>query len=259
MRLTLPLLLLFLSAAAHAASERQAPPAGAPAKAPPQFTRFTPDELSRGFMALAFGSDLRTVARKPMIRRFDRAIRVHVINKGTVDRTAQIKKIVAEYATQMPALGLTLTDEAAADVKLHLMNEKNFAGALIEAFGAKIARTFIARTEPQCMTSVQSDGEGKIIRSFSFIIVDRGEATFLDCAYHEMLHALGLTNHDQRNRFTTLNQDRLVGYLSAYDLALLRLLYDDRMRPGMDRKTVRTLLPRLIESLPAEVRAKPGG
>ena len=65
----------------------------------------------------------------------------------------------------------------------------------------------------------------------------QGRRVFLDCAYHELLHAFGLSNHDQSNPWTTLNQTR-VGYLSVYDRALLTLLYDPRIAPGMSRNEV---------------------
>ena len=74
------------------------------------------------------------------------------------------------------------------------------------------------------MTSVKSNAGGDIMRAVSFIIVDKGDDVFLDCAYHELLHAFGLSNHDQHNPWTTLNQRRMVGYLTVYDRALLTLL-----------------------------------
>ena len=102
-----------------------------------------------------------------------------------------------------------------------------------------MARAFVSRTDPQCMTSVKSTADGKIVHSVSFIIVDKGDDVFLDCAYHELLHALGLSNHDQHNPWTTLNQKRMVGYLTVYDRSLLTLLYDPRLKPGMTVRQVR--------------------
>ena len=87
------------------------------------------------------------------------------------------------------------------------------------------------------------------MRSVSFIIVDKGDDVFLDCAYHELLHAFGLSNHDQRNPWTTLNQKRMVGYLSVYDRALLTLLYDPRIKPGMTAAQARAMLPGVIDDL----------
>jgi hypothetical protein len=87
------------------------------------------------------------------------------------------------------------------------------------------------------------------VHSVSFIIVDKGDDVFLDCAYHELLHAFGLSNHDQHNPWTTLNQKRMVGYLSVYDRSLLTLLYDPRIRPGMTVRQARTVMPAAIADL----------
>ena len=234
---------------ALAASGKEPPPPGAFKGAPPQYTRFTTHELTRGFMALAFGSDLRIGATPRGIRRFDHPIAAHVISSGSVDRSAAMTRVIEEYARKVPNLHLRVSADPRAAMQVRLIDEKDFNAALRAAFGAKIAKTFIARTDPQCMTSVKSDSEGAILHAVSFIIVDQGDDVFLDCAYHELLHAFGLSNHDQHNPWTTLNQDRMVGYLSVYDRDLVTLLYDPRIRPGMTRRQVRRLLPRLIGDL----------
>jgi hypothetical protein len=241
---------LLAIAPALAASGKRPPPAGTHDNAPPQFTRFSAKELERGFLALAFGSDLRIGARPRGVRRFDHPIRAAVMSRGSVDRAAAMQRIIEEYAHKVPELHLSLaTNPDNADITLRLIDEKDFPSALRDAFGARITKTFIERTDPQCMTSVKSDSDGAIVHSVSFIIVDQGEDVFLDCAYHELLHALGLSNHDQQNPWTTLNQNRMVGYLTVYDHALLTLLYDRRIRPGMTRGQVRRVLPELIRSL----------
>jgi Protein of unknown function (DUF2927). len=243
--------LISLSAAALAASGKQPAPAGSFKGAPPQYTRFSTAELSRGFLALAFGSDLRIGAGPRGIRRFDHPIRAHVIAGGSVDRAAAMARVIDEYARKVPNLQLSIGSgtKPPPDIELRLIDEKDFKSALRAAFGAKVTQAFIARTDPQCMTSVKSDADGEIMRAVSFIIVDKGDDVFLDCAYHELLHAFGLSNHDQRNPWTTLNQKRMVGYLSVYDRALLTLLYDPRLTPGMTAKQARATLPRVIKDL----------
>jgi hypothetical protein len=207
-------------------------------------------ELTRGFFALAFGSDLRIGARPRGIRRFDHPIRVAVVAGGSVGRVAAMTRVIDEYAAKIPNLHLNIASNAAsADIEVRLIDEKNFKSALQAAFGAKVTKTFVARTDPQCMTSVKSSTEGDIVRAVSFIIVDQGDDVFLDCAYHELLHAFGLSNHDQRNPWTTLNQKRMVGYLTAYDRALLTLLYDPRLTPGMTAAKARAELPHVIQDL----------
>jgi DUF2927 family protein len=241
--------LIAMMTASLAASDRQPAPPGAFDGAPPQYTQFSTAELERGFLALAFGSDLRIGARPTGIRRFDHAISAHVTGGGTVDRRIAMSRAIADYARAVPDLHLSETSAGSADIELRLIDEKDFQSALQAAFGAKIARTFVTRTDPQCMTSVKSTADGKIVHSISFIIVDKGDDVFLDCAYHELLHAFGLSNHDQRNPWTTLNQKRMVGYLTVYDRALLTLLYDPRISPGMTVRQARAVLPGIIEEL----------
>jgi DUF2927 family protein len=241
--------LIAMMAAALAASDRQQAPPGAFDGAPPQYTRFSTAELERGFLALAFGSDLRIGARPTGIRRFDHPISAHVTGGGAVDRRAAMSRAIGDYARAVPGLHLSETSAGSADIELRLIDEKDFQSALQAAFGAKIASTFVSRTDPQCMTSVKSTADGKIVHSISFIIVDKGDEVFLDCAYHELLHAFGLSNHDQHNPWTTLNQKRMVGYLTVYDRALLTLLYDPRISPGMTVRQARAVLPGIIEEL----------
>src|SRR5262245_45887570 len=192
--------LISLVTAALGASGRQPPPPGSFDGAPTQYTHFTAAELTRGFLALAFGSDLRIGARPLGIRRFDHPIRVRIIGGGTVDRIDAMARIIDQYTREVPSLALSVAPpSAAADIELRLIDEKDFQSALEAAFGTRVAKTFVSRTDPQCMTSVKSTADGKIVHSVSFIIVDKGEDVFLDCAYHELLHALGLSNHDQHN------------------------------------------------------------
>ena len=235
---------------AQAASDKEPPPAGAFKGAPAEYTKFATAEIVRGFMALAFGSDMRIGARPKGVRRFDRPVKIYVQNGGSTDRTAQMKRVIAEYAAKIPTLKVSEANATeSADVLVRLIDEKDFASALVQSFGRATARAFVAKTNPQCMTSVRSRTDGVIERAVSFIIVDKGEDVFLDCAYHELLHAFGLSSHDQRNPWTTLNQKRMVGYLTVYDRALLTLLYDPRLPPGTDPAKTRRLLPALIESL----------
>ena len=242
--------LMSIATAALGASGKQPAPPGSFEGAPSQYTHFSNAELERGFLALAFGSDLRIGARPLGIRRFDQPIRVRIIGGGSVDRTTAMSKVIEDYARAVPKLALSVVPSTApAEVELRLIDEKDFRSALQSAFGEKITKTFVMRTDPQCMTSVRSTADGKIVHSVSFIIVDKGDDVFLDCAYHELLHAFGLSNHDQHNAWTTLNQNRMVGYLTIYDRSLLTLLYDPHIKPGMTMRQARLVLPRAIAEL----------
>src|SRR5262245_5914302 len=117
--------LISLVTAALGASGRQQPPPGSFEGAPTQYTHFTAAELSRGFLALAFGSDLRIGARPLGIRRFDHAIRVRIIGGGTVDRSNAMARVIEEYARKVPSLELSIAPSvASAEIELRLIDEK---------------------------------------------------------------------------------------------------------------------------------------
>jgi hypothetical protein len=244
------LLICFLTTAAFAASGKQPAPPGSFAGAPPQYTRFSTHELMRGFMALAFGSNFLLGKRPKGIRRFDHPIKARVIAGDKIDRSIAMTHILGEFARRVPNLHLRIVPtDTPADIDVRLIDEKSFEPAMEAIFGAKVTHEFIQITDPICMTSVQSDTGGNITHSVSLVVVDQGKDVFLDCAYHELLHAFGLPNHDQHNPWTTLNQHRTVGYLSVYDRDMLTLLYDRHINPGMTPKQVRRLLPHLIADL----------
>src|SRR5687768_11969877 len=103
---------MFTAGAAYAASDPQPPPAGAFQGAPPQFTRFSEQEITRGFLALAFGSDLRIGVKPRGIRRYDREILAYIDSTASVDRKAAMERITAEYAAAVPQLKLSVTSSA---------------------------------------------------------------------------------------------------------------------------------------------------
>jgi len=242
---------VLLAPAGHAATgQRPAPPTAQPG-APPEFTRFTPAELTRGFLALAFGSDLRVGGKPRGVRKFSGTARVAVLEQGSVPRAAAYRAVLREFAEKIPNLAAMPSDAPdGANIIVRLIDEKNFVGAMEQAFGRRVARAFVARTDPQCMTSIKSRPDGTILRADVFIIVDQGDEVFYDCAYHETLHAFGLSNHADNNPWTTLNQTRVVGYLTVYDRALLTMLYDPRVKPGMSASEVAKVLPAVIADLP---------
>ena len=242
--------MISMMAIALAASGKRPAPAGSFVFAPAEYTQFSIGELSRGFLALAYGSDLRVAGRPRGLHRFTRPVSIRVEGGGSVDRSEAMRRILNEYARKIPNLHLNIVaGTERADVEVLLIDEKELEAALRASYGAQLTQAFVARTDPQCVTSVKSNADGEIVQARSYIIVDKGNDVFLDCAYHELLHAFGLSNHDQRNPWTTLNQNRMVGYLSVYDRTLLTLLYDPRVRPGMTRPQVRRLLPHVIKEL----------
>jgi hypothetical protein len=160
------------------------------------------------------------------------------------------RHVLDDFVLRVPRIDAAVVDAATPpDVIVRLVDGKDLMPTLAAALGTSTASSFINQTHPRCTTRSRTDQNGLILRADIFIVVDQGNAAFLDCAYHETLHAFGLMNHADDIPWTTLNQNRSVGYLSVYDRAMLQMLYDPKLQPGMTRSEVQVALPAVIRGL----------
>jgi hypothetical protein len=245
------LALMACSERGMAASRLRPPPAAASSGAPREYTVFDYAELASGFMKLAFGSDMQRLGEgEDRIHKFDHRIAFRISSSGHVDRSEMYKRVLNDFILRVPRIDAAeVGTSTAPDVIVRLVDTKDFVAALAAALGNSTASAFINQTNPRCTTRSRADENGRLLRADVFIVVDQGADVFLDCAYHETLHAFGLMNHAGDVPWTTLNQSRSVGYLSVYDRAMLQILYDPKIRAGMRRSDVEALLPQIIGDL----------
>lgn len=88
------------------------------------------------------------------------------------------------------------------------------------------------------------------------MIVIKGELEGVlrsSCIHEELTQTLGLMNDDPGVRPSIFNDDQEFALLTEHDEILLRILYDRRLRPGMQADEARPLLPEIIEEI------RPGG
>lgn len=88
------------------------------------------------------------------------------------------------------------------------------------------------------------------------MIVIKGELEGVlrsSCIHEELTQTLGLMNDDPNVRPSIFNDDQEFALLTEHDEILLRILYDRRLRPGMEAEEARPLLPEIIEEI------RPGG
>ena len=69
------------------------------------------------------------------------------------------------------------------------------------------------------------------------------------CIQEEMAQAMGLPNDSPRARPSIFNDDEEYGVLTVHDRALLGMLYDARLRPGMTLPEVSKLAPQIAASV----------
>ena len=209
---------------------------------------FTDAEISQGFFKAVFGAELRLRGRTDVIRKYDGPVRVFVENRATPDRRGELAKVVEDIRARVNHLDIAMVeDRSAANVFVVLLRDRDLVRTVRKMYGRDKARR-IARLEPQCLSGFRKDDSFRIVQSNVILVVDAGDFTFYDCAYEELLQALGPIN-DTNVPWTMFNDDVQMGFFDVYDQYILNLLYDPRIRPGMTRETVRALLPELLPTV----------
>lgn len=211
---------------------------------------FSDAEIAEGFFKTVFGAELRLRGRTDVIRKYDSPVRIFVESRAKPDRRAEVNKVIDDIRSRVDHLDIAVTeDRGAANMFVTLVRDRDLARTVRRMYGRDKARR-IARLDPQCLSGFRKDDSFRIVQSNVLLVADAGEFIFYDCAYEELLQALGPIN-DTNVSWTMFNDDVQMGFFDVYDQYILNILYDPRVRPGMTRDQVRTLLPEVLPTVRA--------
>src|SRR3984893_11061964 len=210
-------------------------------------TDFTNDEIQDGFFKIAFNAELQLGAPAERVRKFDEPVRIFVVGNAAPDRRSQIAAIVDDIRARVNHLDVAITnDRRAANFTVTLVAARDLRRTIRARYGHDHAKRIQRSLAPQCLSGIGKDERYRIRRAEVILLVDAGEFTFYDCAYEEMLQALGAINDDRSVPWTMFNDDVQMGFFDVYDQYLLNILYDPRIRAGMTREEVNVLLPDVL-------------
>jgi hypothetical protein len=217
-------------------------------------TSFTDAEIKDGFLKTAFHAELQFDRRVDRIRKFDKPVRVLVVDRGTPDRRAEIAAVIADIRARVQHLDLATTDDRqAANFVVTLVPRRDLASTIRSHFGPEKAKQIERSLAPECLSGIGKDQSFRIRRAEVILPVDAGEFSFYDCAYEEVLQGLGIINDDGSVPWTMFNDDVQMGFFDVYDQYLVNILYDPRVRPGMTADEVDRLLPEVLQTVRAWV------
>jgi Protein of unknown function (DUF2927) len=213
-------------------------------------TSFSNEEIKDGLFKTAFGAELQFGRRAERIRKFDEAVRVFVDNRGSPARTADIAAVVEDIRVRVNHLDLAVTpNRRDANVVVILVRSRDFARTIRSRYGESAAKKIQQSLHPQCLSGIAKDETYRIRRAEVILPVDAEEFPFYDCAYEELLQSLGLINDDSSVPWTMFNDNVQMGFFDVYDQYLVNILYDPRIRPGMTKGEVDTLLPDVLATV----------
>jgi hypothetical protein len=224
-----------------------------------QRTTFSDAEITDGFFKTAFGAEFNLAGRVNRIRKFVGPIRVYAESRNRPDRRKQLADVVADIRAHVEHLDIAVADSReAANVIVRMVRNRDLNRTIRAYFGSSQAKRIQHSLNPQCLSGFRKDAQYRIQHADVILPVDAGDFIFYDCAYEELLQALGPINDDSSVPWTMFNDDVQLGFFGIYDQYLLNILYDPRIRPGMTRGQVRAALPAVLPSARAYVRKTNG-
>jgi len=213
-------------------------------------TEFTNDEIKDGFFKIALKAELQLDGPVDRVRKFDGPVRIFVDSKALPDRRSEISAVVADIRSRVNHLDVAVTDDRqAANFTVVLVSARDLKRTIRARYGNRKATRIEQSLNPQCLSGIGKDKLYRIQRAEVILPVDAGEFTFYDCAYEEMLQALGAINDDASVPWTMFNDDVQMGFFDVYDQYLLNVLYDPRVRAGMTREDVNNVLPEVLPAV----------
>jgi hypothetical protein len=218
-------------------------------------TDFTNEEIKDGFFKIAFSAELQLDAPAERVRKFDEPVRIFVINSKGPDRRPEIGAVVADIRAHVNHLDVAVTnDRRAANFVVRLVPGRKLDQTIRILYGNDRAKQIKQSLNPECLSGIGKDERFRIRRAEVILPADADDFTFYDCAYEELLQALGAINDDASVPWTMFNDDVQMGFFDIYDQYLLNILYDPRIRPGMTRDEVNAILPEVLSTAREWVR-----
>jgi hypothetical protein len=218
-------------------------------------TDFTNEEIRDGFFKIAFGAELQLDAPAERVRKFDEPVRIFVVSASGLDRRAEIAAVVDDIRSHVNHLDVAVTnDRREANFVVRLVPERKVDRTIRALYGNDRAQKIQQSLNPVCLSGIGKDERFRIRRAEVILPVDAGDFTFYDCAYEELLQALGAINDDRSVPWTMFNHEVQMGFFDIYDQYLINILYDPRIRPGMTKDEVNALLPEVLSTARSWVR-----
>lgn len=235
---------------------------------------FGADNLANNFMKIALFAEFSEVngqivaqeAASPLRRwRLPVVINVEFGDTLSKQKRAMDTKEVNDFARRLSRVsGHSIKTGTRRAANLHVLvlneDERRAAAPLLRALIPGIAER-----EIQALTNItkndlciaQSYSEADRVTNIGrAVVIIRDEHPDLlrkSCIHEEIAQSLGLSNDSDAARPSIFNDDEEFGLLTTHDEYLLRILYDPRLRSGMNAATARPIVDSIArELLPTE-------
>lgn len=216
-------------------------------------TPFTDTQLARNFVRIALfdeyvsdGNELRAAATESKLRRWEQPVRMSVSFGDGVDASQRASDLaeVTSYTrrlSRLTGLPISITD---SNPNYHVLflgeNERRASEGKLRALVPGIAQSSLRailnlpRDQLCIVVAFSEPGKSEYQKAIAVIRDEHPKAMRKSCIHEELAQGLGLANDSPAARPSIFNDDEEFGLLTTHDELLLTMLYDRRLRSGMD-------------------------
>ncbi len=215
-------------------------------------TPFDDEMLTRNFQRIALYEEYaniggRIVARQSpsKLHRWDVPVRMTVEFSDAVPRDRQMRdrRAIESYAGRLSRImdhPVSVTD-GIANFHVFIVDEasRRAIGPRLKEIVPVIDQTTISAVtnlprSSYCLVFAWDPGDdGTYAKAVAVIRAEHPDMLRLSCIHEEIAQGMGLSNDSPKARPSIFNDDEEFGLLTTHDEALLSILYDPRLRPGM--------------------------
>ena len=196
------------------------------------------------------------------LKRWNRAIKINIIH-GENSSNKQIKidkkniSIFTRRLASITGLEMSISEVNANFIILFLdLDERR-------DFGQKLSQ-LMPQLTPAMIKIITSSPRSTFCSAFSLseppknyeytaaLVLIKSEHSKVmrkSCIHEEMAQSLGLTNDSKSARPSIFNDDEEFALLTRHDELLLKILYDKRLKPGMNNKIALPIVRQIAEEL----------
>ncbi len=222
------------------------------------------NRLERTFAQIAFSREFSDVGAAlvrqqsdSMLHRWEDPVRISTVFGAQVpdmqraDDRAAVERFAARLARTTGHPISFVERGANFNVLILTEDERRVSGPTLRRFIPGIRQQEIdviqdLNRASYCVVVASDPGDdGKITRALAIIRAELPPLLRLSCVHEEIAQGLGLANDSDQARPSIFNDDDEFGRLTTMDEMMLGMLYDARLKPGMDAAGARPIVSQL--------------
>ena len=216
-----------------------------------QATRLSDQQLIDAFNATVFGAEYSSWGwHTRVVKKYVKPVRVFIDNRARRNRSRAVARFVRSLSRVIRGIEITIVnDPDEANFTIYVVDRKAYK----DVVRREVYRQRAMNVPGRCLVRVVSAPSG-IRRSDAVIVSDEGEFLFKRCLVEEILQGLGPVNDNSSLKESVFNDTSKHARFTKHDRYILNMLYDRRIRPGMNQREVREVLPAVLKDARRRIR-----